>query len=195
MEYYRNQITGISSRRIRKFFHLFFIVLSICSFVPASADAATSINQYGITWNFNANYTTGQFVNGDYWVVGPVTITSISPATTTSGRIMHGSMLNPKMSESQGYDSSISYFTYNASLNVARTMPLTIQPGNSLVSTISLSSPFPGVKYALKTAAVLTVMASAPPREPLGPATTTAQIKPQNTTGVRCRPIWAFLKI
>lgn len=165
MEYYKNKTAGISSWGwIRKIPQLSIIMLSVCAFIPASVDAATSISQYGITWNFNANYTTGQFVNGDYWVVGPVTITSISPATTTSGRIMNGSMLNPKMANTQGYDSSITYSSYDATLNVARTMPLTIQPGNSLVSTISLASPFPGgAKYALKTAAVLTVMASAPP--------------------------------
>jgi len=38
-----------------------------------------SIFQNGIAWKFNACYRAGQFANGDYWVLGPVTITAISP--------------------------------------------------------------------------------------------------------------------
>lgn len=46
--------------------------------------AATSVTQYGITWTFNTDYTTGQYANGDYYVVAPsgVTITGITPAST-----------------------------------------------------------------------------------------------------------------
>jgi len=47
------------------------------------AYAATSIEQYGITWQFDDDYQTGQFANGDYWVLGPVTITQITPDATS----------------------------------------------------------------------------------------------------------------
>src|SRR5689334_7745850 len=33
-----------------------------------------SLSQYGITWTFDRPVRTGQFVNGDWYVVGPVTV-------------------------------------------------------------------------------------------------------------------------
>lgn len=47
-----------------------------------SANAATSLTQFGITWTFDTSYTTGQYANGDYYVLAPsgLTITGISPA-------------------------------------------------------------------------------------------------------------------
>lgn len=41
----------------------------------------TSITQHGITWFFESPVTYGQFANGDYWVLGPVTIIRIAPDT------------------------------------------------------------------------------------------------------------------
>ena len=43
------------------------------------AATADHVTQYEITWQFNHTYTVGQFANGDWWVVGPVTITNITP--------------------------------------------------------------------------------------------------------------------
>src|SRR3954463_9789543 len=37
------------------------------------------ISQYGITWTFEQPATSGQFINGDWWVVGPVKIININP--------------------------------------------------------------------------------------------------------------------
>jgi hypothetical protein len=124
-----------------------------------SVTYASSITQFGITWTFDQAYPTGQFANGDYWVVGPVQIVDITPRSTVeaSGRIINGSMLNPAIQTAQGFDSLI-YGTYQpadyaATLNVGRpggqeisaSNPLTIGTG-TLVSGISytdaqLSSP------------------------------------------------------
>ena len=38
-----------------------------------------SVSQYGMTWTFDKPARVGQFVNGDFYVVGPVTITAITP--------------------------------------------------------------------------------------------------------------------
>lgn len=47
---------------------------------------------YGITWTFDAVYPYGQFVNGDYWVVGPAIIVGINPPSIDhDGRIVSGS--------------------------------------------------------------------------------------------------------
>ena len=37
------------------------------------------ISQYGITWTFEKSATTGQFITGDWWVLGPVKIVKITP--------------------------------------------------------------------------------------------------------------------
>jgi hypothetical protein len=51
----------------------------------------TQITQEGITWMFSQPQRVGRFVNGDYYVVGPVTVTNIQPVPTpTNGR--HGSL-------------------------------------------------------------------------------------------------------
>ncbi len=63
-------------------------IMNIPSMVIAKEDfgelpelrSCASIEQYGITWSFDKKYNCGQFVNGDWWVLGPVTVTSISPA-------------------------------------------------------------------------------------------------------------------
>ncbi|MFH1801978.1 MAG: LamG domain-containing protein [archaeon] len=41
-----------------------------------------SISQFGVTWTFDQPYPCGQFVNGDWWVVGPVNIIDIDPIPT-----------------------------------------------------------------------------------------------------------------
>ena len=134
---------------------------------------ATSLSQYGITWTFDGDYTTGQYANGDYYVVAPsgLTITEISPASTISGgRTINGSMVNPTAGTTaqQGFDSASVYTTYNSSLNVARPggsdlsagNPLVLSAGSSLVSSISNATA--GTRPQLTDAAVLTVVASAP---------------------------------
>ncbi len=94
---------------------------------PAEAERRMKeISQFGITWTFDQPVRAGQFVNGDYWVVGPVKIVGITPVsmeqigtTTLEGftvggdkpqpRTMNGSMLNPMpaMGGVQGFDSDI----------------------------------------------------------------------------------------
>lgn len=140
---------------------------------------ANTIEQYGITWTFDKNlsadgagdtYRYGQFVNGDYWVVGPVTITSINPlCQTVDERVVNGTMINPHAGSfnqdtvygagyGQGYDSAASQ--WNAALNVGDDLPLAVAAGSSVVSTISRPSEIS--KTAVKTAAILTVLSQAP---------------------------------
>ncbi|MBX3464889.1 MAG: hypothetical protein KF830_17105, partial [Planctomycetes bacterium] len=53
----------------------------------AGGQLSSSITQWGITWTFDHDYQVGQFCNGDWWVVGPVTVVSITPGTQSlSGR-------------------------------------------------------------------------------------------------------------
>lgn len=145
----------------------------------------SAITQYGITWTFDQDYPTGQFVNGDYYVVGPVRIISITPNTqTVNGRVVNGSMINPNAgSRNNGYDSELfgTYVpnTYQANLNVAlgisATNPLVVPNNSSLISAQSQLTPDPGGSLGtLATVAVLTVLPIAPPQGSFRPPYTGA---------------------
>lgn len=132
------------------------------------SDGRLVISRFGITWQFDKTYTYGQFVNGDYWVVGPAVLIDIYPRSiNVSGRTKHGSMINPSPTQggNQGYDSACDSLTYIASLNVALNVSISnqliLQNGSSLVSTISILRA--GSRPQIKTAAILTVLVSAPP--------------------------------
>lgn len=134
---------------------------------------ATSVTSGDVTWTFAADMTVGQYVTGDWWVVGPVSITMITPMSTieTGPRTINGSMLNPVMQVNQGLDTYLmgereSY--YVASLNVGRPSGSNISAGNPLnITTGSLIS---GISIALAGSAssrvrvleILTVVSSSP---------------------------------
>ncbi len=42
----------------------------------------SEVSQYGITWKFDHPVKSGQFVNGDWWMVGPVTVVGVTPGPT-----------------------------------------------------------------------------------------------------------------
>lgn len=113
-----------------------------------------SITQYGITWTFDKEYDYGQFVNGDYWVVGPVKIIKITP-DYTKGR--NGWQVNPSSAWQQGFDDRA--LSFLASLVPA--LPYDAKPGESLVKTISVTNG--NAKTYVQTASILTVLTAAPP--------------------------------
>ena len=165
----------------------------------AQAEKAASVTQYGTTWTFDKPYTVGRFVIGDYWVLGPVTVVSVSPAPQAApegargtavnsvygtpamrpnGRMRNGSMVVLESSTDQGYDSRL--LGYNPDLSV--TFPLKLEPNWSLIS--SISNPDAAVPVllhdmmwqseatdhlALKAAAVLTCLEAAPPADAFRP--------------------------
>ncbi|MFY9528505.1 MAG: Ig-like domain-containing protein [Candidatus Acidiferrales bacterium] len=110
---------------------------------PPPPGTASSITKDGITWTFSQPVPVGQFVTGDYYVVGPVTITAIDPAPTTSSPYLNGSVLNlPTANGKSGFDSRLNDGTdqswwFDASLRAYP--PLALKPGDALVSSISLS--------------------------------------------------------
>jgi hypothetical protein len=137
-------------------------------FLAGATFGATSLSQFGITWTFDHDYPTGQYANGDYWVVGPVVIIGITPASVNvSGWIKNGSQLNAPVAEDQGYDSSM-VLAYTAAKNVARPGGNDLSAGNSLVitngsliSTISVATT--NNRPQLQGAAILTVVSSTQP--------------------------------
>jgi hypothetical protein len=113
------------------------LIASLCAAdaVPAEASApdsaVASISQYGVTWTFDRSVVAGRFVTGDWWVVGPVTVRSVSP-TPTADR--HGSVVNPSAGDRQGYDRRMAHF--DPALRA--TFPVVLQPGDALVSVASV---------------------------------------------------------
>jgi len=138
----------------------------------SQSGSVSSVSQYGITWAFAEPAKVGQFITGDYYVVGPVTVLSVDPAPA-DGR--NGSVVNPQAGSSQGYDDRMR--GYKASLRAE--FPLELKPGESLVSTASLDKvgdrtpeTVPG-QYArgpLRTAVVLTCVAEEPAADAFRPA-------------------------
>jgi hypothetical protein len=134
-------------------------VLAALSFSGLS-NAATSVSQFGVTWHFADDHPVGQFANGDWWVVGPVTLTRITPDTVSD---RNGTMVNPGIGRDNGWDSRIKYGQYSSALNVANNLPRTVQPGSSVVSCISLVAHATGDNPQMETLAVLTVLGSSAP--------------------------------
>jgi len=149
-----------------------FVRFGDCS--GGETSTASSVSQYGITWTFDKAYPVGQFVNGDHWVVGPVTITSITPAYSSG---LNGWQVNPPLTENrvlgngtcvnndcggQSLDSAGSYWDASR----LPTLPYTANGGQSIVKAISRTnhgSSCAGSNPCLQTAAILTVLSSVPP--------------------------------
>ena len=169
---------------------LFFI--GLFSAAALSTVGPNWIEQWGITWKFDKNispiaeagkYKYGTFANGDYWVVGPVTIVSISPISKVTvdgdkdavgssyavGTTINGSMLNMVVGASNGFVSTS--VGWDADLNAARPNganlsvenPLVLAAGSSLVSSESrFRTSVSGINTHLYRASVLTVLGEAP---------------------------------
>lgn len=137
---------------------------------------------------------TGAFVNGDPWVIGPVTVTSITNTLSSPDYTprpgQSGSMVNPGTDAKQGYESSLKNYVaaLNAALPNGRPLsvdnPLALPPGTTLVSTVSWlynssTDTEPGTprfnpatntpRPTLRSAAVLTVLSAVPPSDAFRP--------------------------
>jgi len=160
-----------------------FLLLVIGSLALSAADAlaAKTIRQFGITWTFDRDYPTGQFANGDYWIVGPAKLVQIHPASVTRhGVTMHGSMLNPAVNApAQGYDSRIKNNPYSPAANAATRLPLVLAPGTSLLSSESHAAGATKDNPQLKTIAILTVLAAPPPPGSFRPSYLAADKRPR----------------
>lgn len=134
----------------------------------AQAATGSSITQYGITWQFDKDYTYGTFANGDYWVLGPVVITNITPAFNG---YHNGWQVNPTRRDKQGYEYG-SYSAYNTpgsfDASLVPSLPYTAQAGSSIVKAVSVHQDPTWLQDCygvgcLQTVAVLTVVGEIPP--------------------------------
>jgi hypothetical protein len=113
-----------------------------------------SVEQYGITWTFAKPAPVGQFINGDWYVVGPVTVVQIDPEPQygkdvpadqvdpkdgdskkpVDRRVRNGSMLNIPPQQDVAWDSA-QKGCFNGAL--AAHLPIEMKPTDSLASSIS----------------------------------------------------------
>src|SRR5690606_29086644 len=156
------------------------------------------VSQYGITWTFDKPVQAGQFITGDWWVVGPVKIIKISPSPgpvqvdesvikinhwndtslKTDTTMRNGSMIVLQVGKTHGYDSRSSSFMLNNSVK----LPLELTQTLSLISSIS-NTTLPVDQFSknilweeeaksqtvMKTAAVLTCLDKTPPFDAFRP--------------------------
>jgi len=135
------------------------LVVAVAIFgIVTLAQAATSVSKDSITWTFDGDYTVGQFVSGDWYIVAPegLQITDITPGWDGDE---NGSMVNPVPEGSQGYNASAP--GYDANINVAVSLPVTIDPAEQLISTTGKESTSSSRSY-VDEAAILTVLSAIP---------------------------------
>ena len=60
-----------------------------------SVTAVREVSQFGVTWFFEKPALVGKFVNGDSYVIGPVTVIDINPAPLF-GEIIPASEIGPR---------------------------------------------------------------------------------------------------
>ena len=155
-----------------------------------------NVSEYGITWTFEKPARVGQFINGDFYVVGPIAVVKVDPAprygkdvaddeldgrekVPVEQRCRNGSALNAPAQMKAAWDSGI--MNYYAPEARAR-LPIAMKPGDSLASSISLKQgekvtyPYhPGTgrgvedNSPVKTIAVLTCVAGPLPPDAFRP--------------------------
>ncbi len=145
--------------------------------LPTPTSLVTSIAQFGITYSFAQPVRAGQFVNGDWFVVGPAVLVDMTPpCTTVNGRVMHGAMINPDPSvRDHGYDSDLYgpgntplyHAASNRALGLSAASPLVLQPNQALVKVISNTDP--ALLPQIRTCSVLTCLAQVPPADSFRP--------------------------
>lgn len=149
----------------------------------ASAATASYITQYGITWTFDSSYPVGRFATGDWWVVGPVTVTAISPATVYTGgnsaTIRNGSVVNPASIAAESLDGR-DHDSWGRTASGLVSLPLSLDVDQSLISCksndgsvttdITGAAPNLAADYGvISDLAILTCLSEAPSRNSFRP--------------------------
>jgi hypothetical protein len=116
----------------------------------------TSVTQFGVTFTFSEDRTVGNFADGSYWVLGPVTINSITPDAAGE---RNGWEVNPIVRLAQAFTSEEPNGTYDASLMPS--LPYLADSAQSIVKTITQTGSGISTTY-VKTAVVLTVLMEEP---------------------------------
>jgi len=132
------------------------------------ARTARSITRHDITWTFDKEYRVGEFVNGDPWALGPLTIVSVTPGW--DGEV-NGTQVDPPVAGKQGQGLRKEYkFGAPYADRLRAKFPLRLKGTRSVLSTIAMKPQKKGGAYeAFETASVLTVVDEVPPQDAFRP--------------------------
>ncbi|TAH33369.1 MAG: hypothetical protein EYC62_06770 [Alphaproteobacteria bacterium] len=126
-----------------------------CSIVTMSFPGYTDVSK--ITFEFATPRPCGQFVDGSYWVVAPVTIKRMTPDFTADGdNARNGFAVDPNHYQNN-FDSRAAGFS-----TPDQTLPITINGADKPVSIIKSSSRAICRPNCLNSAAILTVLPRIP---------------------------------
>jgi hypothetical protein len=113
------------------------LAVSTCLQAKPVISSRKEISQHGITWTFEKPVVSGQFITGDWWVIGPVKIIRITPLpgpvktdenklelnrwSDTSMKVdtlmRNGSMIVYRAGNVQGYDSRNASYSDSCSVS------------------------------------------------------------------------------
>ncbi len=140
---------------------------------------SSGVTRSGITWTFDDHYTVGRFANGDPWVVGPVDITHIDPLPEhdpDEDWYRNGCMFRLPRDANQALDSGNARGGYDHARNmgfpndspISAENPLSVPADEVVIS--AKSKDVPGERPHMAGAAILTVLAEAPPENAFRPS-------------------------
>ena len=148
--------------------------------LSTALQAAKSITYFGVTWNFAEDHPTGVFANGEPWVVGPVSLISVTPNNNVvwdesypgepgpnsgSMRVTTPNTLQgfcTKMKAIRGYPNDKVY-TRSLDLSLTENLPVILKAGEMLMSAVGQTESEGGVgRSVTNEICVLTVSADAP---------------------------------
>lgn len=130
------------------------LLVAVCSTTKAAT--TTQITQRGITFQFASPVEVGQFANGDWWVVGPATITSMSPASSNGE---NGWQVNPTVFIHQGYD----HRARNYDPSLVPSLPYTAQANTTVIKARSRTNLPQFPRTWIEDYMVVTFLATVPP--------------------------------
>ena len=141
--------------------HVFWISLLLHLW---PANCTWSLTQYNATLVLSAQpLAMGQYLSGDWWLQGPITILSTEPIAA-AGR--NGFEISPKSIYKQPYDSRA--VGYDAA--AMPQLPLTVNPGDNIVKMVSVDSWPGGNPTYIMSAMIVTIVSSPPPAQSYRPA-------------------------
>ena len=96
-----------------------------------------TVARHGITWKFSEKVRAGRFVNGDYYVVGPVTVTETTP-NPENGRNQSSLNLPVNTAGASPFDDRVPGGRGKDGEKLRAPFPVSLKPGDALLSSISV---------------------------------------------------------
>lgn len=172
--------------QIINFFKISAACFGFAFLVSIPSQAAKSLTYFKVTWTFSEDRPTGVFANGEPWVVGPVSLVSVTPnnnATWDEGypgepgpnsgsmRVTIPSCLQgycTKLKAIPGWDQSKVY-TRSLDLSRSENLPATLEAGEMLMTAIGQAEAG-DVRSCINQICVLAVLAEIPPEGSFRPS-------------------------